>query len=298
MLNRGASQNSYNSNVKLGNWNEDKHLQQLQMKEYLHKRKSGTLLVQTVQKLLNQSLEEVGLTYSDDGFVHIGDQLMLYSVRTEGVLSVDAETKIATYDLAYAVTSSDLTQAPVARNVFTIEAVDRKAKEGDVLTLGQPFRLRTHDKVLGRHAWLSSQPTSSTCSAKIAKHDQEVSVSVANTTYATVWQCQFKDINKRFEMEGQHVPANSEIVIQHVSTKTALRSDNSGGYVFNDFGKESEVSCQTAMSINKRQGLYQELNGETTPDIPLRAEDNSNHWAFLSASSPSLDPSKTAPAAQ
>jgi len=292
MLTRGANQNSYNSNVKLGNWNEDKSLESLNMQEYLHKRANGQLLVQTVQALLNNSLQEVGLTYSDDGYVHVGDQLMLYSVRTEGVLSVDAQSKVDTYDLAYAVTSSDLTQAPVARNVFTIEAVDSKAKIGDALALGQPFRLRTHDKVLDQPAWLSSQPISSTSSAKISKHDQEVTVSAANSTYATVWECQFKDINKRFEMEGQQVPANSEIVIQHCLTKTALRSDNSLGHVFNDFGKESEVSCHSSISVNKRQGLYQELNGQITPDIPLRAEDNSNYWAFLTASDPSLDPSK------
>lgn len=261
------------------------------MKEFQHKKANGQLLVQTVQSLLNRSLQEVGLSYSSDGFVHIGDQLMLYSVRTEGVLSVDAQTKTDGYDLGYNVTSSNLTQAPVARNVFTIEAVDPTAKQGDVLTLGQPFRLRTHDKVLNQPAWLHSEPTSVNSFAKLAKHDQQVSVSTSGHTHETKWVCQFKDINQRFEMEGQKVPANAEVVIQHCATRNSLRSDNSLGNVHNDFGKECEVSCHAQISVNKRQGLYQELRGETTSDIPLRAEDSSNYFAFLTASDPTLDPS-------
>jgi len=282
MLNRSGIQNAYSYNVRIGNWNEEKELQELRMKEYLHRKEKGQLLVHTVQQHLNTSLQEVPLSYSQDGFIHIGDEIMMYSVQTEGVLSVDCSDKLTSSDQGFAVTSSTLTQAHVARNVFVIEGYGNNVQKGDILKLGQPFRMRINPALMSEGFYLQSQPMSASCCSKVTRN-QEVGVVKINS-YDNVWVCQFKDYSKRFEMEGQPVPANAEILVVHAGTKNALSSDKIPYH--NDFGQEFEVCCKTSFSIGKKQGLYAELQGKTTSDVPLRKEGSVNWWAFLTAATP------------
>src|SRR5688572_1162409 len=98
------------------------------MKDYLQRKQSNSLLVHQVQKHLNTCLQEVGLTYSRDGCIHVGDHVMVYSVTTEGVLSTDPSDKINSSDKGFAVTTSTLTRAHVARNTFVIEGYGHDVK--------------------------------------------------------------------------------------------------------------------------------------------------------------------------
>lgn len=61
---------------------------------------------------------KVGLTYSENGVLHFGDHVMLYSATTQGVLSADIAEEITTN--TYSVTTSTAVKGPVARNVFVI----------------------------------------------------------------------------------------------------------------------------------------------------------------------------------
>jgi hypothetical protein len=283
MLNRTGVQNSYSHKVRIGNWSEDQALSELRMKEYLQRKASGGLLGNSVRRNHTDSLTEAPLTFADDGFIHIGDHLMLYSAKTEGVLSIDLSDRINSSDEGYNVTTSTLTQAHVARNVFVIEPFGQGVMHGDVLRLGQPFRIRVHPTLLGGESFcLFSQPVSSMSASKVTRK-QEVGA-ILDTSYDTVWIAQHKLANRRFEMEGQPVPANAEIIIVHAGTKQALSSDL---HAFNnDFGREFEVCAYSHLSVNKRQGLYAELQGKTTPDIPMRKEGAPNWWAFLTATTP------------
>lgn len=290
MLNRSGVQNAYSHNVRIGNWNEEKEMQELRMKEYLHRKEKGQLLVHTVQQHLNSSLQEVGLSFSKDGYVHIGDHVMTYSVQTEGVLSVDCSEKLTSSDEGYACTTSTLTQAHVARNVMVVEGYGSGFQQGDVLKLGQPFRLRINPALKSEGFYLQSQPMSAMSCSKVSRN-QEVGMVKINS-YDTVWVAQFKDPSKRFEMEGQPVPANAEILLVHAATKNALSSDKI--IYHNDFGQEYEVCCKTSMSIGKKQGLYAEMLGKTTSDIPLRKEGSVNWFAFLTAATPDVAPPQSA----
>jgi hypothetical protein len=285
MLNRAGVQNSYSHKVRIGNWNEDQELSELRMKEYLQRKEKGQLLVHSVQRHLNASLSEVGLSFSKDGFVHIGDHLMLYSVKTQGVLSVDLSDRINSSDEGYAVTTSTLTQAHVARNVYVIEGYGNGVQKGDVLRLGQPFRIRVNPSLMD-NLYLHSQPVSTMSASKVSRK-QEVSVVNVNS-HDAVWLAQYKLADRRFEMEGQPVPANAEIVIIHGQTRQALSSDLLA--YNNDFGREYEVCCNSQLSVNKKQGLYAELHGKTTSDIPMRKESSPNWWAFLTAVNAEDDP--------
>jgi hypothetical protein len=240
---------------------------------------------------MNSALQEVGLSYNPDGVLHIGDHVMLYSVATSGVLSSDPSERVSgTSDRALAVTTSTLVKAHVARNTFVIEAYgndgavggrEPQAPVGSVLRLGQQFRLRLNPTLMdGQAFYLASQPVSSLAASKVS-HKQLVCMSSVRS-FDTVWRAQWKSIAQRFEMDGQPVPANAEVVIVHAPTNTALSSSPEFPY-HNDFGSEFEVCAHSHMDIRKSQGLYSELLGKTTTDIPFRKESAPNHWAFLTA---------------
>lgn len=288
-FNRTGVQNSYTHRVRIANWSEDQELMELKMKEFLHRKATGQLLINSVRKHLNASLQEVGLSHSPDGYIHFGDCIMIYSANTEGVLSVDVSEKVAGANLAYSVTTSTLTKAHVARNTFVIEPYNKNDRTGDVLCLGQQFRLRASPLLLPDPCpfYLHSQPVTPQCASKISRHQQ---VTVQSTTsYDTVWNCSFKDGTKRFEMEGEPVPANAELLFFHCLTGQALASSPINYY--NDFGLEYEVCAHTYNRVNKKQGLFAELKGMTTADVPSRREGAPNHFAFLTASDPASEAS-------
>lgn len=226
----------------------------------------GSLLIHEVQKHFNASLQEVPLTYAEDGFVHIGDAIMVYSAKTEGVLSVDISDRISSSDEGYLVTTSTLTQGHVARNVFIIDGYGTGWKEGDPLRLGQPFRLRVHPSLKEEPFHLFSQPVSTLASSKISRKQEVACVNVSS--YDTVWIAQFKDHEQRLHMEGQPVPANAEILIKHAATGQCLSSDKKAYH--NDFGLEYEVCGFSDNIIGKKQSLYNETLGTTTSDVPQR----------------------------
>ena len=257
------------------------------MKEFVHRKEKGQLLVHTIQKHMNAALQEVGLSFSRDGLVHIGDHVMLYSVTTEGVLSCDPADKVSSSDRGFAVTTSTLVKAHVARNTFVIEAYNNDVPIGSPLKLGQQFRLRANPKLFpdGQAFYLQSQPVSALAASKVSRKQL---VSMSNVkSFDTVWKAQWRDISRRFEMEGEPVPANGEIVIVHAPTNTCLSSSKLTYY--NDFGLEYEVCGHSHVDIRKSQGLYAELQGRTTTDIPFRKESTPNHWAFLTAATEEME---------
>jgi len=229
---------------------------------------------------------QVGLTHSADGLLRIGDSVMLYSVATAGVLSCDPADRVASSDRGFGVTTSGLVKAHVARNTFIIEAYggagEREAAVGSVLCLGQQFRLRVNPLLMdGQAFYLSSQPVSALAASKVSRK-QLVCMSSARS-FDSVWRCSWKDIARRFEMDGQPAPANAEVILVHAATNTALSS--SPITYHNDFGAEFEVCAHSHIDVRKSQGLFAELQGRTTTDIPFRKESSPNYFAFLTAAS-------------
>jgi hypothetical protein len=284
-FNRLGVQNSYNYKVKIGNWSEEQELHELKLKEYLHRKEqaSSGIITNDIQSGLSLSLQAVPLSYSEDGFIHVGDTIMLYSLNTEGVLSCDPQDKVSTGDKGFAVSTSNLTKAHVARNSFVLEAYpSSQSKAGDVLRYGQNLRLRAHQGISSDAYYLHSQPISSLSSSKVSRQ-QEVAM-VLDHSYDSVWKIHYRDITKRFEYEGTPIHSNSEVIIVHAQTQQAL-SSNKATYL-NDFGLENEVSAHTSLSNNKNHGLLSEFSGKRTVDVPVRSELTNNHWAILTAPAP------------
>jgi len=224
----------------------------------------------------------VSLSYSDDGFVHFGDNVMLYSVATEGVLSVDTIESVSLGgSAAYPLTTSTLIQGNVARNTFIIDPLDPKqqAEAKQPLCYGQKFRLRMSPVLADQAFYLHSQPCSHLSHSKVSRK-QEV-VMKSTTSSDTVWRVETKDIGLRFGMEGENIPTNSEFILVHCPTGQALASDKH--IISNDFGQEFEVCGHSHLCVRKKQILHDEQMGITTSDLPSRTESTPNHWAFLTA---------------
>lgn len=260
-------------------------MKEARLRDYLHKKATGQLLITKLQKTLGAALAEVPLSYSADGFIHIGDHVMIFSVETEGVVSVDVADDTRTPESGLMATTSTVTQGHVARNTFVIEGAParlgaRVPEPGSVLRYGEVFRIRLHPSLCGgKPIYLASQPVSLLSASKISRH-QEVTFK-SSAGHDTLWVAAHKDPAQRFESEGQPVPAMSEVLIQHNQTRQALSSEKKN--VFNDFGCEYELCAHTFTAITKNGGLYQELMGKTTVDTPVRREGTPNMFAFLTA---------------
>ena len=91
---------TYNSQVRVGNWNEDICLEEDLLKgertqmtsigwplnlDFLERKENGTLLIQKKAKLRELFLSEVELTESKDGYIHFGDKVM---IMNQGIYSI------------------------------------------------------------------------------------------------------------------------------------------------------------------------------------------------------------------
>ena len=102
-----------------------------------------------------------------------------------------------------------------------------------------------------------------------------------------LFKAQFKDVSKRFEMEGLPVPANAEVVIVHNRTGKNLCTDKIQYH--NDFGTEYEVCCDTLTNANRSYTLTHEKSGKVTSDNNAKEPLSQNFWAFLTASNPAME---------
>eukprot|EP00471_Norrisiella_sphaerica_P002896 CAMPEP_0184480304 /NCGR_PEP_ID=MMETSP0113_2-20130426/1795_1 /TAXON_ID=91329 /ORGANISM="Norrisiella sphaerica, Strain BC52" /LENGTH=480 /DNA_ID=CAMNT_0026858691 /DNA_START=32 /DNA_END=1471 /DNA_ORIENTATION=- len=277
----------YSSKTKIGNWNEELHLKEERIRKYLEKKAKGELMINKIHRNMQGSLKPSGLTYSKDGNVRYGDYVMLYSVKTEGVLSVDLTDRDAGNIEAYAVTTSTLTKGPVARNVFVITPArgDRKTKIGDVLRFNQSFCLKANPLLTKLNLSLTSMPLSPMQFSKISKK-QLVLMSIDKSA-DTLFKARYRDSATRFEFDGEPVPCNAEIVIQHNRTGKCLFSDKINYH--NDFGTEFEVACETQTTTKRKQVLVHEKTGKLTGDNAAKSETSGNYFAFLTASDPSME---------
>ena len=282
--------NAYSSSVLIGNWSEDQSLHSLKISEFLHRKANHQLLIQQVDTQQRDALQEVGLSFSPDGFVHYGDHLMLYSASTQGVLSCDPSDRANGGERSFAVTTSTLTKAHVARNTFVVEPYQPRETGvkgvllGDPLHYGDLFRLRLNPKLCGGAPfYLHSQPVGGPTSSRVSRH-QEVCMSANGSTFDTVWRCAAQNPAKRFQLEHSPVPASAPLLLLHAATAQALSS--SPLRYLNDFGSEFEVCAHTHTHTAKSQGLQAERLGQKVGEEVARKEWIDNHWALLTASTP------------
>lgn len=268
----------YQHRVRIGNWSEDHELEEIKLKDYLKKKESGNLMVTAKQQQLEESLQSSQMTPSPDGLLHFGHRVMLLNHQSKAYLCANPyDAAVKSHD-AWILTTSGNANACV-RNVFETERADMyDGFEGDCMHYGQNFRckLEPFSKISGP-AYMHSELVTALAAAKFSRH-QEVTA-LAAPTGETLWQILHPDVGRRFETDGEPVPAGDAVVIRHVQTGSFLSSDE---IPYNNiFGLEFEVHCYPYFSLSKSQNLVGEKKGEITGDYALRRHGLPNVWTIV-----------------
>jgi len=266
---------TYNSRVRVANWNEEIQLEEDTIKDFLEKRERGELLIQKSADFAAIVLKENTLSIVNDGALHIGDSFQLVNPATadrtkyfanidprdESCLSVNISASKLLQEKRIAgtcpVSSSINHTSPFARNTFVIESVDGSPLQSQ-LHFNQPFFIRTTES--GGNLYLCSDTLSMQRQAKKSRH-QEVLL-VPERSFLCQWHIVFLNPLMRMEMEGRPVPVNQKVILVHSKTGQAL-------------------CIEEAFKIKTMLGFEYEVTATTCLDSH-KAEKECNHWVFRS----------------
>uniref|UniRef100_A0AAV2LC50 Cilia- and flagella-associated protein 161 n=1 Tax=Knipowitschia caucasica TaxID=637954 RepID=A0AAV2LC50_KNICA len=248
--------------AKVGNWYEDRRLEEDTLKEYLEKKERGELTTQKMDFLRQNILKPVSLSVSEDGSVHFGDTVMLLNMgpqKDPTALSINAELSSLSREPSLGIrapcaVSAGPTPQANTRTAFIITSVDGSC-DGTTLLYDQSFALRTIDG-FARGLFLNSDTRSfQKCAKKSCL--QEVSLETEKT-FLSWWKVLHADPKERMEHEGLPVPANAKVLIVNCKTNQALAVLRD--YVLRTmYGPEFELTAHTFLDSHK-------------------AEEDKNHW--------------------
>jgi len=273
---------------RIGNWQEDKFLEQMRRTAHKEMVKGGNLLLNVIKDRMAKALQPVDLTViRNDGYVHFGDLVMLKSLGTDAFLSGDLQDKDPRPgEISYALTASP-DGNPAARNTFLIDKVDSSSGD-DTVRYGEPVKLRINPrlrglardnqgKVVNSPMYIVSTPVSFGNYAKMS-HKCEVMLT-PKESHLTVWEFHVADASQRFEYEGMPVHAGDPIVLKHRGTNEKLCALKEFLHS-TDFGEEFEVCGSTITTGGKQGMLMHEAEGQcgTLNERPLKSV---NHWTIV-----------------
>ena len=275
----------YSHKTRIGNWNEDFELSNVQKINYDVKKNSSSLpFAQTISKY-QQSYTQVPWSYNSDGLLRWNDSVMIQNACTEGWVVMDIGDKVPNVEEAYQVTSTSRGQnpGPMTRSVFKLTRVEDVDIFGsdEFFRYGQKVRIEANQYIYRKRLQLCSYKHSPTVCSPVSGNGLAC-VSAARPDYNSVWVVDSVDPNSRFEMQGQVVKAGDPVLLRHVQTCVYLASCSKQKYK-NDFGTENEVHCYSHSTLNKSQNLALENNGQLTSDVPTKFQEDKNVFFLQTA---------------
>ena len=233
----------YVPSVRVGNWREDLALEEETVKDFMRKQETGELLIQKTSSLLQQVNAPIEIS-SEKDTLSFGDKIVLYHVDTQRTLSAHIPFGIlhSSFNIQSpcAVTAS-ATLVPCIRNTFSIESVNKETADGDTVRFGQQFYLKTQGGS-GGDLYLHSDTASFAKDAKYSRQQEVLLVSPAS--YFCAWNILCVARRDRLESEGEPVPANAVVLINHCKTNQSLACLSQFSYR-TVFGREHEVTAHT-----------------------------------------------------
>lgn len=296
-----AGAQRYGPRTRVGNWQEDNILEETKIAEFRTKREQGTLMLGRRENKLNTCQQQVPHSYSEDGMVHFGANIVLAHCESGGAVACDLWDEIRPDEFTVTVAR---TMDPVARSTFRIVPVAAKLSEpfdqfpdDGVLYYGQPFHLQCNESLLYEAespvrclkvpTFLASALKSQYRTSRIS-NKQSVFMTSRNDNSA-VWvidKVAGKDAGKeRLLSQGTPVLANCAVIVRHRATRQALYS-NPEVIESTEFGAELEATCFNHFGAGKRESLSAEARGTLTPMTNQRGEGPCNLWAVVTATNP------------
>mmetsp|Transcript_17697 Transcript_17697/g.29929 ORF Transcript_17697/g.29929 Transcript_17697/m.29929 type:complete len:243 (+) Transcript_17697:295-1023(+) len=190
------------------------------------------------------------------------------------------DDKIVSNEEAYACTTTTRQIGPCGRSILHINKVN--TEEGDDLVrYGEQVRFVTNPYIFYKPLYLNSTQCTPQVFARFSRN-QEVCLN-SQCLYNTVWKILPAD-GESSTLIGEPVQANTELIIEHCSTKAFLANDNIN--YGNQFGMECEVSAKRYAVNHKAQQLASETIGKKTIDFSQKRINNQNIWQILTAKDP------------
>ena len=285
----------YSFKTKIGNWSEEKALEEIMLQDFLARKQSGTLLSLKERKRDLLLLTKVPHTFSADGILKFGDTIMLKNQNTDACLANNIFDKTQpvgeTYSVSAAPTSSTSGAGPTARSTFIITKWPKYNYPDEVLRYGQPFLLACNPSLrvdegtglLRPPVYLASRIVTTNRFAKMSNH-QEVTMEGGKMHYDYSWTVQ-KVASRLYQPEGGPVLAGDTVVITHNATRSPLAA-NKEFPCNTDFGGEYEVACNQYLNRGKALTMIGESKGICTADVRQRGELTQNRWQFVTAEDP------------
>lgn len=96
----------YSCKTRVGNWSEDFDLAGTAQKDYLDKKNKGKLIINQTQQKFAKAFQRVPHSYSHDGQLRFGDNVMMMNKAVNGFLVIDTGDRITSSDEAYGCTTT------------------------------------------------------------------------------------------------------------------------------------------------------------------------------------------------
>lgn len=269
----------YSAKCRVGNWNEDVEMQEVDLKDYISRKKQASLSMDTFGTRMAAALTEVSTETVAGDPVKFGAKLQLGSVSSSQMLSIDTKARDSRPGMNACSVSASSYSTPCVRNTWVF-----KKHEGPPIP-NKDDSLRFPDRavvcygnkvvIVGAdgHA-LRSRPASTLHAAK-QRGLQEVQATDAGAgSYDCVWEILTPDPSKRLVSAGVEVLAGVPFLLVHCATGAPLCC---GGPMQNDFGEESEV-CAGAVTSQRVVHAMRNLVRDATNDKYESVVQNPNLW--------------------
>uniref|UniRef100_A0A7S0QT10 Uncharacterized protein n=1 Tax=Pyramimonas obovata TaxID=1411642 RepID=A0A7S0QT10_9CHLO len=282
----------YGALTRVGNWNEEKYMQEVKLREFIKRKEEGSLASDVFSVRMRTANAPAELTTPKKSeYVLLGDVFQLRSCEVDAVLAADMATKDQRDLESISVTFSPNLE-PCARNTFTFEKYEPNSKshtttfmvnsDREELCYGQLVRIRlnpaaqNHPDYSQEPLYLWSSIVDIKYCSKITKN-QEVRLN-PGTNYPSAWKVVPIKAAHRDLAEGEPVMAGAPLALVHVNTSADLAC--TGAVHRNDFGAEYEACGCTVTGVAKTWKLLKDRNG--THDSLYETEGLSpNHFVFI-----------------
>ncbi|CAF1315388.1 unnamed protein product [Rotaria magnacalcarata] len=245
MMHSRANIRPYNAQVLVGNWYEDRVMEEEVLTDFLEKRSTGQLSSQKMSEVERMS-QTIPLSVSaGDGLLRFGHQLMLintsvYSAHNTGeksqlscCLATGIPHSSGLQDGATEVTATGTTSIrPTLRSAFILGKPNLSVSS-DSIKYGDEIILSDTNGELFLTCVKSSTRAGRTCDV----------IFTNNKTRNSVWIVMHPNINARLEFDGSDVKIDDKVVLAHASTNKCLSVDVEHSNR-SPYGREHELLCE------------------------------------------------------
>ncbi|CAF0929509.1 unnamed protein product [Rotaria sordida] len=245
MMNSRANIRPYNPHVLVGNWYEDRVMEEEVLKDFLAKRYSGQLSSQKMTEVERMSQTIPLSVPASDGLLRFGHQTMLvntfiYSAQHTGeksqlncCLATGIPHLSGTNDGATEITATGTTlMRPTLRSTFIIRKPNLSVNS-ESIKYGDEILISDTNGELFLTSVKSSTRAGRTCDV----------IFTNNQNRNSVWIVTHSNINLRLEFDGSEVKIDNKIVLTHAATNKCL-SVNPEHSNRSPYGREYELLCE------------------------------------------------------